>query len=456
MVNIKENLKIPKLKTTHVVMGSFLILIIFGSILLSLPISSANGIPVPFIDALFTATTSTCVTGLVTVTTASTYSTFGHVIILLLIQIGGFGVLTAIFGVTFLFNKKLGISNGLLLQDALNINSTDEIIQFIRKMIGWTFIVEGIGALCYFPVFIPEYGLKGIWYAMFTAVSAFCNAGIDIFKENSLCDYVSNPIVVFTTCGLIMLSSVGYVVWFDVVKNILNHKNKSFRFRNLSLHSKIVLAATAILVCGGTGLIMLFEYNNSLTMVNMNLWQKFQAGLFQSVTCRTAGFITMPQENLTNASALVSIILMFIGGSPVGTAGGVKTVTMVVLINAALDTLKNQEDTEIFNRRISKESVNKSVAVVFISLTIVLLSTLLLSICYEAPFLDLIYETVSACATVGVTRGITPNLSIIGKLIIITTMFLGRVGPISLVVAFNKNKEHNQVIKCPTEEIYIG
>lgn len=456
MINIKENLKITRLKTTHVIMGSFLVLIILGSILLSLPFSSATGTQVPFIDALFTATTSTCVTGLVTVTTSSTYSTFGHIIILLLIQIGGFGVLTAIFGITFLFNKKLGVSNGLLLQDALNINSTDEIIQFVKKMIAWTFIVEGIGTLCYLPVFIPEYGLKGTWYALFTAVSAFCNAGIDIFKENSLCDYVSNPIVVFTTCSLVVLSSVGYVVWFDVVKNITNYKNKLPKFRNLSLHSKIVLTSTTVLICLGTVLILLFEYNNSLTMGNMNLWQKLQASLFQSVTCRTAGFATVPQENFTNASALTSMVLMFIGGSPIGTAGGVKTVTMVVLISAALSTLRNQEDTELFNRRITKQSINKAVAVVFISLLIILFSTLLLSTCCEASFLDLIYETVSACATVGVTRGVTPNLSTMGKLIIIVTMFLGRVGPISLIVAFNKNKEHNQVVKCPSEEIYIG
>lgn len=357
---------------------------------------------------------------------------------------------------TFLFNKKLGVSNGLLLQDALNINSADEIIHFVKKMIGWTFIVEGIGAVCYLPVFIPEYGIKGIWYALFTAVSAFCNAGIDIFKENSLCDYVINPIVVFTTCGLVVLSSVGYVVWFDVAKNIANHKNKSFKFRNLSLHSKIVLTSTSILVCAGTILILLLEYNNSLTMENMNLWQKLQASLFQSVTCRTAGFVTIPQENFTNASALVSMILMFVGGSPIGTAGGVKTVTMVILISAALSTLRNQEDTELFNRSITKQTINKAVAVVFVSLSIVLFSTLLLSICCDAPFLDLIYETVSACATVGVTRGITPNLSTAGKLIIIATMFLGRVGPISLIVAFNKNKEHARNIKSPTEEIYIG
>lgn len=437
-------------------MGSFLLAIVLGTVLLSLPIASASGIPVPFTDALFTATTSTCVTGLVTVTTASTYSTFGHIVILFLIQIGGLGVLTAIFSITLLFEKKLGFSSRLLLQDALNINSADEIIQFIKKMIIWTFIIEGIGAICYFPVFIPEYGLKGIWYSLFTAVSAFCNAGIDIIKENSLCDYLTNPIVNFTTCGLIVLSSIGYIVWFDVAKNIKNRKSKPFRFKNLSLHSKIVLITTAILISIGACLIMLFEYNNTSTIGSLSFWQKLQAAIFQSVTCRTAGFATIPQEHMTNASALVSMVLMFIGGSPVSTAGGVKTVTMVVLISAALATLRNQDDTELFNRRISKEAINKAVAVVFVSLSIVLTSTLLLSICCDAQFLDLIYETISACATVGVTRGITSNLSTIGKLIIIATMFLGRVGPISLIIAFNANKEHNQVIKCPTEEIYVG
>ena len=437
-------------------MVSFFIAIILGSVLLSLPISSASGVSVPYIDALFTATTSVCVTGLVTVTTATAYSTFGHIIILCLIQIGGLGVLTAVFGVVFVMHKKLGLQNRLLLQDALNLNTTSDIATFVLRMIKWTLIVEGIGALFYMIVFIPEFGAKGVWYGIFHAVSAFCNAGIDILGENSLCDYSGNTIVNLTTCGLVVFSSIGYIVWFDVSNNLKRRREKAFRIKNLSLHSKIVLLMSACLVFGGALVIFLYEYNNPQTMGGMGLWEKMLASLFQSVTCRTAGFVTIPQENFTNASALISMILMFIGGSPVSTAGGVKTVTFVVLIAASLSTLRNQAETELFHRTIRKQSVNRSVSVVVVSLFIILFSTLGLSTCIDADFLDLLFETVSACATVGITRGITGCLNTAGKIVIICTMFLGRVGPISLAIAFNTNKEHKNVIKKPEEEVYIG
>ena len=437
-------------------MMSFLAVILLGTCLLSLPITHKTGHNVSFIDALFTATTSTCVTGLVTVNIAETFNTFGHIIILIMIQIGGWGVLTFLFNIALVFQRKLGLSNSILLQDALNLNSAESISEFIRRMIKWTLIVEAVGAILYAIVFIPEYGWHGIWYSIFHSVSAFCNAGIDILGPNSFMNYATNPIINFTTCGLVVLSGIGYIVWFDIAKNLRQIKTKRFRLRNLSLHSKLALYTTLALLLGGTALFMLYEYNNPSTLAQLNLFDKLQISLFQSMTCRTAGFVTIPQENLRNSSALVSIVLMFIGGSPVGTAGGVKTVTILVIFSSAFATLRNQKHTELCNRRISSGVIRKAISVVCISGSVVLISTLLLSACCDAPFLDIVYETVSACATVGITRGITAQLSTIGKCIIIGTMFLGRVGPISLALALSADKQNQDVITSPIEDVCIG
>lgn len=435
-------------------MASFLVVILLGACLLSLPWLQQPGVDITFIDALFTSTTSTCVTGLVTVNIAETFNFWGHLVILLMIQIGGWGVLTFVFSIGVTLHKKLGLSNQLLLQDALNLNNTEAIGTFIKRMIKWTLVVEGIGAACYACVFIPEYGWTGIWYSVFHAISAFCNAGIDILGANSLCNYITNPIINLTTCGLVVAAGLGYIVWFDIATNIT--QRKIFSFKRLSLHSKLALCTTLALIAGGTALFMIYEYGNPNTLSNLTFIEKLQAALFQSVTCRTAGFVTIPQENLTNPSALVSMVLMFIGGSPVGTAGGVKTVTILVLLSATLATLRNQKHTELFHRQISADAIRKAVAVICVSFSVVIVSTVLLSACCSAPFLDILYETVSACATVGITRGITSQIGTIGKVIIIGTMFLGRVGPISLVLTLNTNKKNRDMISSPIEEICIG
>ena len=401
-----------KLSTTQTTMLSFFLAILVGSVLLALPISSANGEAVPYIDALFTATTAICVTGLVTLPTVSTWSLFGQVVILILIQIGGLGVITIMSGLMISLHRKIGIKDRMLIQDAFNLN---------------------------------------------TSISAFCNAGIDIISENSLCDYALNPMINIVTSALIILGGIGYIVWWDVIRALKDIRNKKLKFfSNLTLHSKIALSATGVLIVVGAVFFFIFEYNNPLTMKDYSLFDKIQASLFQSVTTRTAGFATIPQQNLTNASATVSLLLMFIGGSPVGTAGGIKTVTIAVLIFAAFSTINNKEDVVLFQRTIPKQAVSKAVAVVCMSFMIMFISTLLLSAVTNANALDIAYETVSATATVGLTRNLTPILNIWGKLIIIVTMYLGRVGPISLVIAFNTTKEKKNIIKEPTEEISIG
>ena len=446
-----------KLSTTQIILLSFLVTILVGSGLLALPISSATGEAVPYLDALFMATTSTCVTGLVTLPTVSTWSVFGQIVILILIQIGGLGIITIMSGLMLLLNRKMGIGDRLLIQDAFNLNTMSGLAKFVKNVLLGTLIIEGIGAILYMIVFVPEFGAEGIWISIFNSVSAFCNAGIDIIAENSLYNYVSNPLVNIVTSALIILGGLGYIVWWDVIRVIKSRTKKNRKiFRHLTLHSKIAITVTAGLILVGAILIFIFEYNNPLTIGKMSFFDKAQASFFQSVTTRTAGFASIPQESLTNASATVSILLMLIGGSPVGTAGGMKTVTIAVLVCSAFATIRNKKSATLFGRRISEESVKKAVAVAVAFLIICTMSTVLLMATNDISALDAVYETVSATATVGLSRNLTPTLNMFGKLIIIVTMYFGRVGPISLAVALGSKNESQNVISEPTEDISIG
>ena len=446
-----------KLSTTQVIMLSFLFVILIGSLLLALPISSKNGKAVPYIDALFTSTTATCVTGLVTLPTVTTWSVFGQIVILLLIQIGGLGIITVITGLTIALHRKIGLKDSRLISDAFNLTSLSGLTVFVKKVIIGTLIIEGIGALLYMFVFIPDYGARGIWLSIFNSVSAFCNAGIDIIAENSLCGYALNPLINTVTSLLIILGGIGYIVWWDIIRVFKFFKKEKIKcLKRLTLHSKIVLSATLILVFCGAVAIFILEYNNPLTIESYSLFDKIQVSLFQSITTRTAGFATIPQENLTNASAILCVFLMFIGGSPVGTAGGIKTVTIVVLFATAYSAIKNKNEVSLFNRDLSRQITKKAVAVTSMSFSIVFIATVLLAAVTNAPALDIIYETVSATATVGLSRNLTAYLGFSGKLIIIATMYLGRIGPISLAIAFNSNKETRNIIKNPTEEISVG
>ncbi len=445
------------LSTSQIIMLSFLAVILAGSILLALPISSKTGEAVPYIDALFTATTSTCVTGLVTLPTVSTWSTFGHIVILCLIQVGGLGIITILSGVMIILRKRMGLADRVLLQDAFNLNSLSGLVRFVKKVFIGTFIIEGIGALLYMTVFVPQFGARGIWISVFNSISAFCNAGIDIIGENSLCDYATNPIINTVTSALIILGGLGYIVWWDFIRVLKKLRTQKLKcFKSLTLHSKMVISATAFLIFAGALFIFIFEYHNPLTIGNMSLFDKIQVSLFQSITTRTAGFATVPQQNLTNGASVVSLLLMFIGGSPVGTAGGIKTVTIVVLFASALATIKNHNEVTLFHRNIRKEAINKAIAVTASSFATMFVSTLLLSATAKAPALDILFETVSATATVGLSRNLTAYLDTFGKLVITATMFLGRVGPISLAVAFTLRKENKNIISNPTEKVSVG
>lgn len=446
-----------KLTTTQIIMLSFLILILMGSVLLAMPFSAADGKAVSYIDALFTATTSVCVTGLVTVPTVSAWSFFGQFIILLLIQAGGLGVITIVSMFMINLHKKIGIGDRMLIQAAFNLNTLSGLVKFVKNVVLGTFLVEGVGALLYMTVFVPEYGVRGVWISVFNAVSAFCNAGMDIISENSLCEYALNPMVNIVTCLLIVLGGIGYIVWWDVIRVLRNFKKQGFAcFKRMTLQSKLAISVTVFLIVAGAAAVFILEYNNPLTLGGQSVWDKLQLAFFQSVTTRTAGFATVPQQNLKDATSVISLLLMFIGGSPAGTAGGIKTVTLIVLVASAVATIKNKNEVVLFNRNIPKEAVNKSVAIMGTSFATAFVATILLLAVTDAGALDVMYETVSATATVGLSRGLTTAFDLWGKIIIIITMYLGRIGPISLAIAFGTRKEKQNIISNPTEEIVIG
>ena len=452
-----KNMKKKGLSSVQLILLSFLAAIVVGTALLLLPVSHAHGVSVSLVDALFMAVTSVCVTGLVPFVTVNTWSVFGQIVILALIQIGGLGVITMIASVLLLMGKKLGIQDRLLIQDAFNLNTLSGLVRFIKKEMIGTLVVEGCGALLCLPVFVPEFGMRGIWISVFHSVSAFCNAGIDILGERSLCGYAVNGYLNLVTDALIVLGGLGYVVWWDVLRVVKSRTKQNRRiFRHLTLHSKIALVSTGVLTVVGTVLIFVFEHQNPRTLAGYSLSDQLMISFFQSVTTRTAGFAAIEQELLRTPTALVCLILMFVGGSPVGTAGGVKTVTMAVLLGSAVSVIQDRNDIIMFQRRIPQHALSKATAVVMVSFFTVFVSSVTLSLVCDASLLDVLYETVSAAATVGLSRNLTGSLNWIGKLIVIVTMYFGRVGPITVALAFGNKKESQNFIKNPLEEISVG
>ena len=440
-----------KFSTTQLVMLTFALAIIVGTCLLMLPISTKSGVVTSFEDALFTATTSTCVTGLVVLPTFSHWSFFGQTVILFLIQIGGLGIITVMSAIMLTLKKRLGLGDSVIIKDSFNLNTLSGISRFVKKVVLFTLFFEGAGMLVYLTVFVPEFGVRGIWYSLFNSVSAFCNAGLDVIGENSLMNYLTDPVINLTTSILIVAGGIGYTVWFDIYDTF--KKKRGVRY--LTLHSKIALSTTAILLLFSTVLFFIFEYNGT-ALKGLGFFEKLQACFFQSVTTRTAGFATVDQALITDSSAFLSLFLMLVGGSPVGTAGGIKTVTLAVLVFAGLSAVKNEESTTVFSRTVPSETVKKAIAVTLMSLSTVFISTLLLLTFTDAPLLDVIYETVSATATVGLTRNLTPTLGLWGKVIIIFTMYIGRIGPISLALAFKTKKQKIRSVKFPSEKISVG
>lgn len=423
--------------------------ILVSTVVLMLPVSTQDGRATHFIDAFFTSASAFCVTGLVVEPTYAYWSLFGQCFILLVIQLGGLGVMTIVAFIGILTNQKLEGSQRRIMQEATNSPYLGDLSKLIIFILKSTFLIEGIGVVLLAFSFVPIFGfVRGIWYAVFHSISAYCNAGFDVLGDESLCAYNSHHGMLLTIAALIIIAGLGFRVYIDVLK--------TRHLKTLRLHSKIVLVSTAVLIAGGTLLFLLTEWSNPETIGDMSIGDKIIQAFFQSVTPRTAGFAAIDQAKLTHASAFATIILMFIGGSPAGTAGGVKTTTLVTLFALLRSLLRNKDEIVIFKRRLSTDIVKKSAVIFFISLLWCLIVSFFLMIFEKnIPPLDLMFEAFSAFATAGLTRGITADLHTVSKVLISMTMLFGKVGILGMVFAFARTKRKVNFHEAE-EKIIIG
>lgn len=444
---------------TRIIMLGFFIGLIIGAVLLTLPIASADGTAANFLDALFVSTSAICVTGLSTVVTATQWSLFGQIVIVLLIQFGGLGFVTIMTTMLLLLRQRITLSERLLIQEAYNLDTLGGLVRVTKSVVKGTLLVEGVGAVLYFFCFVGDYGLKAIWYAVFHAVSAFCNAGLDLIGATNFVPYRTNVPINLITMSLIVLGGIGFPVWRDVLHKVKMVKEREISFRHLfqklTLHSKLAITVTIGLILGGALLFLIFEGQNPDTMGDLKHGQKIMAALFQSVTTRTAGFQTVPQEKLTPASGFLTIVLMFIGGSPSSTAGGVKTVTTAVLFLAAFSVICGKRDVEVFGRRIPDDFLRKALAVFSLSFFCMLVGTIVICLTQGWGVREALYEVVSALATVGLSCNKTAELNDIGKLIITLCMYLGRIGPITLALSVQSGRKKG-VKELPEGKVLIG
>ena len=447
---------VNKMEPTQIMVIGFAIVILIGAILLSMPISTQNGESIGFLDALFTSTSAVCVTGLIAVDTSTYWSFFGQLIIITLIQIGGLGFMTVTTLFSLIIKKRINLKERLLIQESLNQIDLSGLVKLTRYILLTTFFIEGTGALLLSTVFIPQFGiLNGIWYSIFHAISAFCNAGFDLMGVvsgpfSSLTYYVNNFTITITISWLIILGGIGFPVILDVIRNK--------KLSKLTIHSKVVLFSTIVLIAFGMLFILLLEYNNPNTLGKLGFGGKILASLFQSITIRTAGFNTIDLAAMRESSIFVMIILMFIGASPASTGGGIKTTTIATLILTVKSFILEKQDIEVCKRRISETTVKKSLGIFLIGITIVVMGTLIISITDpDFSLLEVEFEVVSAIATVGLSIGGSPNLSVLGKIFIMLFMFMGRVGSLTIFMALaSRGVKNNPPIRYPEGKIIVG
>lgn len=426
--------------------AAFFAMILLGSFLLVLPFSSAHG--VSYIDALFTATSAVCVTGLTTVTTATTWTPIGKGIILALIQIGGWGVMTMATMISMFLGHHIGLSSRRILQSTFNEPALKGMVRMLRYILFSSLLIESIGAFLLSWVLIPQYGIeRGIAYSIFHSISSYCNAGFDLFGD-SLYPFRDNPWVLLVISMLIILGGIGFSVYYAVRMRITKKKR-------LTLHAKLVLLVTGSLLLIGTVLFYFLERNNPMTLGSMSTGEKWLNAFFQSVTTRTAGYYAIRQSALRETSALVSMLLMFIGGSPASTAGGIKTTTFVLLVMTMWSELRGRADVNIFRRRIPTPLIRQALSIIIIALIWIFFATFLLMILYQADSITAFFEVFSAFGTVGLTRGLTEKFELFGKCLIILTMYLGRIGPLTMGYAFAK-KKLSPPYREVEEQILIG
>lgn len=446
----KEKVKKKQSATRSIALG-FALIIFIGAIMLTLPIATRTG-EVNFIASLFTATSATCVTGLVVADTYQNWSVFGQIVVITMIQLGGLGFMTVGVYISVLLKKKIGLQERESIHESVNTLETAGVVRLVKKIVQGTFIIEGIGAMLLATRFIPRFGVKrGIYYSVFHSISAFCNAGFDLMgiegEYSSLVAFEDDIVVNLVVMSLILIGGLGFIVWDDIQRN-------KWHFKKYLLHSKIVIISTVIITLVTTILFFTFEYNNTLR--DMTLQGKILGAAFSSVTPRTAGFNTVDTAALSEAGKLLSMVLMFIGGSPGSTAGGAKTTTIVVLVCYAIAMIRSHEDINLFGRRLTADVVKKANAVVMINLVLSLIVAMM--IMAMQPMLagtDVMFEVLSAINTVGMTTGITRELNVVARMLIIILMYCGRLGSLSFALVFAQ-KNTMDSIRQPQEKIIVG
>lgn len=445
-----------KNQAEKVLVAGFALLILIGAVLLSLPQATIRGRSIGFVRALFTATSATCVTGLSVVDTATTFNLFGKSIILMLIQIGGLGFM--LFGtfIMVILGRRISLKNRALIRDTFNTSSLSGVVRLSLKVVVYALTIEAIGAVILSIRFIKIYGfIRGIAYGIFHSISAFCNAGFDLIGNyQSFNAYSTDPLVLITLSFLIVFGGLGFIVINELLE-------KKLSFRKFSLHSKIVLLSTAVLIVVGTILIFLTEFDNKKLWGDneFNFSRQLLNSFFYSTTLRTAGFSSFNLSRLSHAGKFISLIFMFIGASPTSTGGGIKTTTAFLLALQTWHVIRGEQDLRIFRKTVASKQSNRALSIVIISFLAVSLATAV--ICFiertsNIQFIDLVFETVSAIATVGLSSASTPNLSSISTLVLIPIMFIGRVGPLTLGIALSNVHVSNNKIQYPEERILIG
>lgn len=444
---------------------SFLAVIIIGAIVLSLPFSNKKE-AASFLDNLFIATSAVCVTGLSPLTVVDQYNLFGQTVLIILVQIGGLGFLTFLYLFLFLARQRITLSRKLVFTEALNQNSLSMLPRLLKTIFIYTVSIETIGVIFFSMFFIPRLGaLKGLYYGIWHSISAFCNAGFDLCGSTSLVTYNTNPIINFIVPFEIIMGGLGFIVVLDIHDKYIKEKRRSSSFSwhhlfgSFALHTKIVLMMTVSLVFIGTLLFLIMEFNNPLTIGKMNFVDKLVVSFFQSVTTRTAGFSTVDMYSLNRVTKILMCSLMFIGGSPASTAGGIKTVTFALVLLLMRTTYRGIEETTVFQRRIKKRTLVRAFSIFFLGLMLCIISSSIMLITEpKQDYLNILMEVFSAFGTVGLSASVTPALSIVGKCVDIILMYAGRIGPISLMILFTKRShdKNTKEFKYPDEDVLVG
>ena len=436
-----------KFTSFQIIILGFAAVILIGALLLMLPVSSKAGIITPFNEALFTSTSAVCVTGLVVQDTATYWSWFGQGIILILIQIGGLGVITIAVSFALLSGRKISLMQRSVMQEAISAPKVGGIVRLTGFVLKGTFLIEFIAALIMMPVFVKDFGVKGIWMAIFHSISAFCNAGFDLMgsenvKYASLTSYVSHPLINITIMLLIIIGGIGFLTWEDILKN-------KYRIRSYRMQTKVILTTSLILVLFPAAFFFFRDF------ADMPMRERVFSSLFQAVTPRTAGFNTADLTMMTEAGLGIVIALMLVGGSPGSTAGGMKTTTLAVLIANTLSSFRRKEDAQMFGRRLEDSAVKNAAAIFMMYIVFFFGGAIVISAVEGLPFSTCLFETASAIGTVGLTLGITPGLGVVSQIILMILMFLGRVGGLTLIYAA-LSESGKKISKLPQEKITVG